>query len=225
MNAPATPPASLPPTRRARLLAPLPPFLVGASAAIAGEVALGLLLYAAEGLMRSLTTVLVAEAAALGLGMAGAPAAGPGLTEQLRRRWLMCLVSFAAAAVFATSWSAVDTLGSGPLSRGLGLAVLAALPLYTCGGVLGGLGAALHDVSPGVTGTAGALGAAAGFLTVGVLLPRSPLPASLLLGAMVLLSLGGLAFGAVHGARRIDEEPVPDVDEPVPDVSSEDPAT
>ena len=42
---------------RLRRLGWIPPLLVGASTAIAAEVALGMLLYAGPGLERSLTTV------------------------------------------------------------------------------------------------------------------------------------------------------------------------
>jgi hypothetical protein len=183
------------------------PLLVGAAAAVAAEVAIGILLYAGPGLMRSLTTVLAVEGAALGAGLWGAPSRGAAPSvDRLRRRWLFCLVSFMAAAFFGTSWSVVQDLGGGPMSQGLGLAVLAALPLYACGLVLGGMSAvSAADSRGGVPGpgAAAALGAALGFMLTGVLLPRAPLPASLLIACVVLLSAGGMIYGIVLSSRPV----------------------
>ena len=53
------------------------PLLVGTSAAIAAEVAMAILIYAGEGFMRSLTTVLAVEGVALGMGLWSAPAPHP----------------------------------------------------------------------------------------------------------------------------------------------------
>jgi hypothetical protein len=50
-----------------------------------------------------------------------------------------------------------------------------------------------------------ALGAALGVIATGYLLPRVPIPASLLVGCLVLLSLGGMVFGGVLGARTASE--------------------
>jgi hypothetical protein len=184
-----------------------PALLVGASAAIAAEVATGILLYAGPGLMRSLTTVLAVEGAALAAGLWSAPrAGGPPLVDRLRRRWLFCLLSFMGAAVFGTSWSVVQDLGGGPVGQGIGLAVLAALPLYACGLVLGGMGAVAADDPTGrlpAPGAAAASGAALGFVLTGALLPRAPIPASLLVGCLVLLSAGGMIYGIVMASRPV----------------------
>jgi hypothetical protein len=180
---------------------------VGASAAIAAEVAIGILLYAGPGLMRSLTTVLAAEGAALAAGLWSAtPRAGPPLVDRLRRRWLFCLLTFMAAAFFGTSWSVVQDLGGGPVGQGVGLAVLAALPLYACGLVLGGMGTVAADDVTGrlpAPGAAAALGAALGFVLTGALLPRAPIPASLLVACLVLLSAGGMIYGVVLASRPV----------------------
>ena len=179
--------------------------MVGACVAVAGEVAISVLLYAGPGFVRSLTTVLAVEAIAFGGGLWNAPVPGPDLVERLRRRWLVCLAAFLVAATFGTSWSLVQTLGGGRLGQGIGLAILAAFPLYTCGMVIGGLGAVSARGSegwargPGVPAT---MGAALGFVLTGVLLPRAPIPASLLVGCLVLLSAGGMTFGLVLGSRR-----------------------
>ena len=180
--------------------------LVGVTVAIAAEVAAGILLYAGAGLMRSLNTVLVVEAAAFSAGLWSAPAPGPDLVHRLRRRWLMCLVAFVGAALFGTSWSVVREIGSTAVGQGIGLAVLAALPLYTCGAVLGGMSAVartdprghLHDPGP-----VAAMGAGIGFAATGFLLPRAPIPSSLLIVCLVLLSLAGMLYGVVLRTRPV----------------------
>ena len=182
----------------------VPPLLVGAACATAAEVAIGVLLYAGPGLMRSLSTVLVVEAAALAIGLWSAPGPGPDLVSRLRRRWLLCLVSFFAAAFYGTSWSVLRELGGTALGQGFGLAIMAALPLYTCGAVLGGMvTAAMTDGRGPRTGpgAAAAIGAAIGFAVTGLMLPRSPVPAYLLIGCLALLSVGGMVYGVVLGTR------------------------
>jgi hypothetical protein len=191
-------------TRMDRMFGWMPALFVGAAAAVAAEVAIGILLYADTGLMRSLSTVLVIELAAFAAGLWAAPTYGPQLTDVLRRRWVMCLIAFLGAAIFGTSWTVVRELGTGAVGQGMGLAILAAFPLYTTGGVLGGLAVAnTHDPRgplPGI-GAPAAFGAAIGFGAAGVMLPRAPMPSSLLIACLVVLSLGGLIFGVVLGAR------------------------
>lgn len=182
----------------------LPPFVVGVSAATGAEVSVGLLLYGGPGLVRSLTTVLAVEAAALGAGLWTAPAARLDLVESLRTRWLFCLVAFLVATLFAAFWTMVEAVGGTALGQGLGLAFLAALPLYAVGGVIGAMGAIAEKDGEGgarwVGGTA-ALGAALGFAATGASLPQVFTPASLLLVCLVLLSGGGLVYGSVLEAR------------------------
>lgn len=178
----------------------LPPFLVGVCAATAAEVAVGLLLYGGPGLMRSLTTVLAVEAAALGLGFMTAPPARPDLLDALRRRWLFALGVFLLATLFSAFWSVVELVGGSALGQGLGLGLLAALPLYAAGGLLGAMGSALGSdasVRPGAVGGPAALGAALGFAATGASLPQVFTPASLLLVCLVLLSAGGLVYGSI----------------------------
>ena len=191
-------------TSRAPRLEWLPPLLVGASAAVVAEVALAMLLYGGPGFVRSLTTILAVEGFALAGGLWLAPAPGPDLVDRLRRRWLLGLFAFLAAAVFGTAWSLVPWLGEVRFGQAMGLAILAALPLYATGAVLAGISvAAASDAGdrlrgPGAAATAGA---ALGFVMTGLLLPRAPMPASLLVGCLVMLSLGGMIFGGVLGAR------------------------
>ncbi|HET9947761.1 MAG TPA: hypothetical protein VFQ22_02430, partial [Longimicrobiales bacterium] len=178
----------------------IPPLLVGASAAVAAEVAMALLLYTGPGLARSLTTVLAVEGTALGVGLWTQPRGDHDLVERLRRRWLLCLAAFVAAAVYGTSWSVSSGVADGRLGQGIGLAVLAALPVYACGSVLAGMSAlaATHPSGPRRgPGAAAAIGAGMGFVLTGALLPRAPIPASLLVACLVFLSGGGMVYGVV----------------------------
>ncbi len=202
-------------TRRGAWLAAL---LVGAAGAIAAEVAMGVLLYASSGFMRSLTTILAAEGIALAVGLQIAPSGGPGLADRLRRRWLFCLAAFLIAAFFGMLWSFVEGVGQGRLGQGLGLALLGGLPLFACGAVLGGMGVVAACEDTGTLprpGAAAAFGAVLGFVATGALLPRAPIPASLLIGCLMLLSAGGMIYGAV----------VSEVLAPVADTPSENVAT
>ena len=182
----------------------MPPLLVGAACATAAEVGIGMLLYAGTGLMRSLSTVLVVEASALAIGLWSAPGAGPGLVRRIRRQWLLCMVSFLAAASYGTSWSVLQELGNTALGQGFGLAIMVALPLYTCGTVLGGMATARLTDGRGPRtgpGAAAAVGAAIGFATTGLMLPRWSVPSYMLIVCLVLLSIGGMWYWAVLGAR------------------------
>jgi hypothetical protein len=192
-----------------------PALLVGAAAAISAEVAIGILLYAGPGFMRSLTTVLAVEGVALAAGLHTAPLAGPDLVDRLRRRWLLCLGVFLLAAVFGTMWSLVETLGQGPIGQGLGLALLAGLPLFACGTLLGGMSSMVENDASVVfprPGAAAALGAGLGFVATGALLPRAPIPASLLVGCLMLLSGGGMIYGSIVGDRQLAAGPIEQVE-------------
>jgi len=174
----------------------MPPFLVGASAAVAAEVAAAVLVYSGPGLVRSLTAVLAASALALAFGLWSAPTEG---LDRLRRRWVFALFAFMIATGYVGAWSMVDALGRAWWGQGVGLAVLAGLPMYAAGTVLGGLASAEHATgSRGLgVGAAAAFGAAVGAVLTGALLPRTPMPASVLISCMVMLSLGGMVFGAL----------------------------
>lgn len=188
----------------------VPPLLVGAAGAIAAEVAVTVLLYAGPGLMRSLTTVLAVEGAALAAGLQTAPPPSAGLVDSLRRRWLFCLGAFMAAALYGTAWSLFEGLGEARLGQGIGLALLAGLPLFGCGAVLGGMASVAVDDGSGRharPSAAAALGAALGFVATGVLLPRAPIPASLIVGCLVLLSGGGMLYGAALASATTPTQP------------------
>lgn len=191
-------------TARAPRLAWLPPVLVGASAAVVAEVALALLLYGGPGFVRSLTTILAVEGLALAGGLWGAPRSDRDLVDRLRRRWLFCLLTFVVAAAYGTAWTFMPWLGEARAGQAVGLALVAALPLYAVGMVLGAMSMAASSDRGGrlpTPGAAAAAGAAVGFVLTGLLLPRAPMPGSLLVGCLVLLSLGAMVFGTVLGAR------------------------
>jgi hypothetical protein len=163
-----------------------------------------MLLYGGPGMVRSLTTVLAVEGFAFAAGLWSLPQDGPGLIDGVRRRWVLCLVAFLIATLFCSAWSFFPDLGEGPAGQGAGLAILAGLPLYAAGGVLGGI-SMVASTDPGGRlrgpGAAAASGAALGFVLTGFLLPRAPLPASMLVACLVMLSLSGMIFGGVLGAR------------------------
>jgi hypothetical protein len=165
--------------------------------------------------MRSLTTLLAVEGAALAAGLHTAPGPGPALVDRLRRRWLFCLAVFLVAASYGTLWSLIESLGQGRLGQGVGLALLAALPLFGCGTLLGGMSAMTGSDPTGAlpkVGASAALGAGLGFIATGALLPRAPIPASLLVGCLMLLSGAGMIYGSMIGeAPRPPEEPAADV--------------
>jgi hypothetical protein len=198
----------------------MPALMVGAATAIAAEVAIGILLYASVGFMRSLTTVLAIEGVALAAGLHTAPSGErPELVERLRRRWLFCLGTFIAAAIYGTLWSLFEGLGGGRFGQGVGLALLAGLPMFACGSLLGGMGALAEDDTSGLLlrpGAAAALGAGLGFVATGALLPRAPIPASLLVGCLVLLSGGGMIYGALIDASAEPEPGAPTLDGEAP---------
>lgn len=195
-------------TGRSPRLEWLPPLLIGASAAVVAEVAMSLLLYGGVGFVRSLTTVLAVEGFALAGGLWSAPGPGPDLIDRLRRRWLVSLFAFFGAVLFGTVWSLYPQLSEWGLGQGAGLALLAALPLYTVGVVLGGMSLVAASDPGGrlaAPGAAAAAGAGLGFVLTGFLLPRTPVPASLLVACLVMLSLAGMIYGGVLSARtRLD---------------------
>ncbi len=186
---------------RARLVW-IPSFVVGAAAATAGVVAVALLLYAGEGMLRSLTLIVAVELVALGIGLAGPPAGEhwSGAVEALRRRWLSVLVSFLVASVFTVTWTFGDGFGADARMQALGLALLGGLPLYACGRLL----AAIYTMSMVSTiggransGAPAALGAALGVLVTGSSgLSRLGAP-SLLLFFLIVLSGTALMQGAI----------------------------
>ena len=188
----------------------IPPFVIGLAAATVGEVAVGLLLYSGEGLMRALAIILATEVGALGLGLMAAPdLSHPNLVDALRRRWMVCLMVFMIATGFVTIWTLRPGTEATAVSQALGLALLGGLPLYAAGNLFGTL-ASLREIRGGVgprIGAAGAFGAAIGIMAAGYGVPRLSAPSVLLL-LMVLLSGGALlqGVGLVEVPHEMDGE-------------------
>ncbi|GEM_PF-520397 len=176
----------------------LSPFLLGVAMGIVSLVAAGLLLYGGPGFLPALVVVLATQLASAALGAAyGARRRESDPVEALRRQWLLALVAVTLAVVFSMAWEWFAGFGAPALSQGLGLALLAALPLFGAGSVVGALsrfpqsrGAAVAD------GPAAVLGAAAGVLLTGlVFFPMLGSSAALLLLALMVASTGALLQG------------------------------
>ena len=147
-----------------------PAFVAGFAAGASGTVAVALLLYAGEGLLRSLTLIVAVELGAfgVGLGMSGPPREWSDAVESLRRRWFTALVAFLAAAGFAFVWTFFAGFGASRLGQALGLTLLAGLPLYAGGRLVRGISAVRMMVGRTGDGAFAFLGAAAGVLVTGI---------------------------------------------------------
>lgn len=189
-------------SRGERWLAGLPAFLVGAAAATAGELTAGLLLYSGQGLLRGLTVVLATEMLGLSLGLAASRRLDPGDLGAVRRRWLLLLVAFGAAAAFSAGWSVGRGFEAARPAQILGLGVLGGFPLFAAGSVLGALARTERD-RPAPVAAAAALGAASGVLAAGLLgVPRLE-PTSLFLLSVVAVSAGALLHGWLVDRRLV----------------------
>ncbi len=193
---------------RARLVW-VPAFLAGAVTATAGELSAGLLLYSGLGFLRALTVVLTVQmgAFAMGLWTAWSPEERPDV-DHVRRRWLLCLIAFTGAAVFAGVTRIVGGQSASWVGQGLGLALLGGLPMFAAGGLLGSLGRLAGPGSRrGITVGAGAAsGAAVGFLLTGFFFVPRLEPSSTFLICVIALSGGALLHGWVLDQREVAEE-------------------
>jgi hypothetical protein len=165
------------------------------------ETSTGLLLYTENGFLPAITLILTIEMAALAFGLwGGSFPLGGGAVEQIRRGWLFSLVVFALAAALSAG---MDFLGDGSgtrVSQGFGLGFLGGLPLFAIGSLLGAMGRAGQQgrsLELPTLGAATLSGAAAGFLTAGLLLIPNAAPYSIYLFALVVLSGGALVQGWV----------------------------
>ena len=147
-----------------------PAFVAGFAAGASGTVAVALLLYSGEGLLRSLTLIVAVELGAfgVGLGMSGPHREWSDAVESLRRRWLSALVAFLAAAGFAFVWALFTGLGASRLGQALGLTFLAGLPLYAGGRLLRGISVVRMMAGRTGDGALTSFGAAAGVLVTGI---------------------------------------------------------
>ena len=176
----------------------IPALLVGAAAAATAEMALGLLLYMRAGVLTALTLVLCIQASALGCGLWLAPRDSAPPWAGVRRAWILLVLAYVGGTVLAVSWEALGGLASTWVRRGLGLAMLTALPLYATGLVLG---APALSQKTGVTGPAAALGAAIGFAGIGLGGIDLHVAASTYVMGITLASAAALIHGSVLEAR------------------------
>lgn len=202
---------------RARLVW-VPSFVVGAAAATSGAVAVALLLYSGEGMLRSLTLIVAVELVAFGVGLAGPPEGEdrPRAVEALRRRWLFVLVAFLVASAFAVVWTAGRGFGAEAATQALGLAVLGGLPLYASGRLLVAISTVSTSVVRSSSGAFASLGAALGVLVAGSSgLSRLGAP-SLLLFFLIVLSGAALMQGSALGELQEVARVEPDTPPPAP---------
>ena len=174
----------------------VPPFVVGAAAASVGSIAVALLLYGGEGMLRSLTLIVATELAAFGIGLSAPPSVEwHGAVDSLRRRWVLMLFSFVAATVFTLGWTLWDGFDARPFSQAVGLALLAGLPLYASGHLLAAVAAVRVGEALPRIGAFAAFGAAAGVLMTGLSGLARVGASSLLLFLLVALSGSALVQG------------------------------
>jgi hypothetical protein len=147
-----------------------PGFLAGLAAGAMATVAVSLLLYSGQGLLRSLTLIVATELGAfgLGLGTSAPPTDWDDAVESLRKRWRFVLVTFLAAATFALSWALFEGFGASPMTQALGLALLGGLPLYACGHLLRGISVVRMMAGRTGDGAYASVGAAVGVLVPGL---------------------------------------------------------
>ncbi len=181
---------------------------------VMAEIAAGLLLYEGPGLLRATTIVLAMEAGAVGMGLnSAARVPTEHVPGRLRRRLHLTLVSLGLAGVFTWAWDMVGGFSSAAGGQGLGLAFLAALPLYLGGSALGLVcrdGA--RDAPAGTLSCGGPamLGACTGFLLYGLLLVPRISPPVLVLLCMAALSGAALIHGANSPAPAAEEAAMQD---------------
>lgn len=185
----------------------VPSMVVGASVAGAAEMSAGLLLYSTDGFLPALTLILTVETGALALGLwSGGLQLGGGAVEQVRRRWLFSLVTFALAAAFSAGMTWSEAFLTGGLGQGLGLAFLGSLPLFALGSLLGAMASPVGSAVPhsASTGVSAVVGLAIGFLVTGGFLLPNMAPYTLYLVCLTALSGGALLQGWVLDARQTE---------------------
>ena len=174
--------------------------LLGLALGTAAQTSAALLLYTTEGLLAAagmLVSVVLAGVAA------GLWAGWPGGWGRAGWRWVLAVLSFGLAAVFAALWDATPGLRAAAVGRGAAVLLLLAHPAYAAGSLLAALtagGARGHDGGSAAAGVALGmlLGAAAGVvLAAGTLIPHFD-PGPVLLGCG-LAATGGAALHAALG--------------------------
>jgi hypothetical protein len=180
----------------------VPSFVTGAALATTATVAVALLLYSGEGMLKSLILIVAFELGALGLGLGiTVPTTRGEALVSLRRRWLSVLVAFLAASIFVLAWLFNAGFGARAGTQALGLALLAGLPLYMGGQLLVAISADESGRGGGGVGAFATLGACAGVLVTGLSgLGRVGVPSLMF---FMLMALSGAAL--VQGWLLRDE--------------------
>jgi hypothetical protein len=112
---------------------------------------------------------------------------------------MFTLVAFSIAGATAGAWGVMGGFAAELLTRGGGLALLAALPLYAAGSALGSI-AVLSDNGRGVA-VAAAAGGSAGAIGMGLFLVPTLIPLSMFGFCLVALSGAALIHGRVLDGR------------------------
>jgi hypothetical protein len=176
----------------------VPSFLLGMATAIVAETGLGLLLFVSPGLLPALTVVLTVALGSLGLGLASARS-GRGRPLAVGWRWLLAVVSLVASALLSLGWTFQGGAPETDLGRGINLAILVALPLYSLGACLSAVGQAGLTSRPAASA---ALGGAVGVVLLGVaLLPRVE-PMSVYFFCLLCVAVSAMALSATEDGRR-----------------------
>jgi hypothetical protein len=176
----------------------VPSFLLGMATAVVAELGLGLLLFVSPGLLPALTVVLTVALGSLGLGLASARSRR-GRPLAAGWRWLLAVVSLVAAALLSLGWSFQGGAPATDLGRGINLAVLVALPLYSLGACLSAVGQADLTARPAASA---ALGGAVGVVLLGVaLLPRVE-PMSVYFFCLLCVAVAAMTLSSAENAPR-----------------------
>lgn len=199
----------------------VPPFVVGACLATSGSISAGLLLYSGAGFLQAAAAIVATLLVALALGVwTGYGGAEGDPVERVRRLWLFTLLAFTLAVVFSGAWELLDTMPTGRVVQGVGLALLGALPLFTGGALVGAmarpdthLGPAPGSRLPG-PGSAALAGGALGIVLASIVLFPALSPTAMLLLTVVVLSGAALFHGWTLDSRflgrLVERRPTPD---------------
>jgi NAD(P)-dependent dehydrogenase (short-subunit alcohol dehydrogenase family) len=153
--------------------------LVGGALGATAPIGTSMLLYFGPQLLRttSFLVALVLMSLSLGVWVAGGHA-----WAAMRRRWLLLLLTYVLAGIYATLWSTQPTLRSTALGAALAALFLLAQPAYTTGALLASITHTGAGVAAAFAGSA--LGAA---VSAAVLIPRLDVDVIFFFMAIVLL--------------------------------------
>jgi NAD(P)-dependent dehydrogenase (short-subunit alcohol dehydrogenase family) len=146
-----------------------------------------LLLYTGQGFLRATGFLLGLALGSLAAGV-WVGSAEAGTVVRTRGRWLMLVLAFTVAGLFAAFWAARPALRAAPMGGALAVLLVLAEPAYLTGSLLAGV----QTRTSRIAATAAIAGAAFGVLIASTLLiPRFEAP-MVFLGASVLVTLGGI---------------------------------